>query len=83
MSRVGVEVRHLPEGVHAGVGAAGAAHDVGCSPVMLAERVLDRRLHGRAVGLALPAGEVGAVVLDDHAEAPRHEKNISRGSRPM
>ena len=37
------------------------------SPVMLADGVLQRRLDGPLSGLALPAREVGAVVLDDDA----------------
>ena len=64
-----VEVRDLPERVHAGVGAAGAADDRRDAAVHLGERVLDGRLHRRAVGLPLPADEVGAVVLDGQLHA--------------
>ena len=37
---------------------------VGGAAVHVGERVLERGLHARAVRLALPADEVGAVVLD-------------------
>ena len=59
-----LEAGHLAVGVHAGVGAAGAAHEHGLAGHRR-ERVLERLLHRPLPGLALPAGEVGAVVLDD------------------
>ena len=58
-----IDMRHLAERMHAGIGAAGALHRD-----RLAAEGLDRRgqraLHRSAVGLDLPAGERRAVIFD-------------------
>ena len=58
-----IDMSHLAARVHAGIGAAGALHQG-----LFARQRLDRRrqdaLHGRPVGLDLPAGEGGAVIFD-------------------
>ena len=61
-------VHHLAARVDAGVGAPGATGDhPGTSHC--GERLFERRLHGRRIGLALPAGERLAEVGDGQAEA--------------
>jgi hypothetical protein len=67
---VGVEVRDLPLGVDARVGAAGADHQH-LPPFDLLQRPLQLALDRGLVLLQLPAVEIGAVVLDDDADVPR------------
>ena len=74
-----VEMNDLADGVHAGIGAAGANGDDG-----LAGDERQGRLHGvldrRRMHLRLPAGIFGAVVLDDGGDAPA-ESVTSPGQR--
>ncbi len=59
----GVEMHHLPERVHAGVGAPGSDHPdrlVGNA----GQGLFEHRLHRRAVHLDLPAAVGAAVVFD-------------------
>jgi hypothetical protein len=64
--RVGIDVGHLTEGVDPGIGAS-SAFDHRTLSGHLGERLFERRLNRRSVGLSLPADELGAVVLDDQA----------------
>lgn len=78
-----VHGRHLPEGVHAGVGPSGS----GDGPVPAGDRLehaLEFRLHRRSAGLALPSLEGCAVVLDDEEIAPeaRHVRGSGREVYP-
>ena len=61
-------MRHLAEGVHAGVGAPGPAD---CRRLVgePRERLLDRLLHRAPVCLPLPADERSPVILDRQLEA--------------
>ena len=65
-----VEVRHLPERMHAGVRAAGPAHRDGLAGE-LADRLGQPALHRDAQRLQLPADERRAVVFERDAVA-RH-----------
>ena len=66
----GVEMNDLVKRVDAGIGTAGA--DGGhCGSGDLRERAFKRVLNAAAVGLRLPAGECGAVVLDAECDAHR------------
>ena len=56
--------------VHAGIGAAGALHQR-LSPLKRLDRRRQHALHGRLVGLDLPAGEGRAVIFDGELVA-RH-----------
>ncbi len=58
---------HLRRGVYPGVGAAGTG-DVHRRPFDRREHRLELSLHGPMSRLALPAGEVGAVVGHDQAQ---------------
>ena len=58
-----IEMRDLPERMHAGVGAAGAL-DRHIFAGELPDRDFDFALHGRRIGLALPAGKRRTVILD-------------------
>ena len=74
--------RDLSEGVHSGVGPSGS----GDGPVPAGDRLDDAfefRLYRRAAGLALPALERCAVVLDDEEIAPeaRHDRASGRHVR--
>ena len=79
MFAASVEARHLAVGVHAGVGAAGGAHEHRLAG-HLADGVLQRRLHGPLLRLSLPAREVGAVVFDDDAELPHIAQGLRTGT---
>ena len=65
----GVEVNDLPVGMNARVGAAGADGDDGFGGDEC-ERILHRVLQRGRVRLRLPAGIVGAVILDERGDAP-------------
>ena len=65
-------MRHLAGCVHAGIGAAGAAQRNLLAAEFL-DRLLDRLLHRRLVGLALPAGVQAAVIFDVEAKT-RHAR---------
>ena len=74
--------RNLAECVHAGVGPTGS----GDGPVSAGERLeyaFEFRLHRRSAGLALPAAERCAVVLDDEEVTPeaRHVPGLGRHVR--
>ena len=71
-----IEARHLTVGVYAGVGAPGAADEHRIAG-HVANGVFQRRLDRSLIHLALPAGEVGAVVLDDDAPAAAQNWNMS------
>ena len=76
-ARCGVEVDDLAERVHAGVGsAAGVGRRLGRR--QLADRFLQNLLHGAPVGLALPAGEVGAVVAQDELDVAHRPGSYRR-----
>ena len=63
-------MRHLPGGMHAGIGAAGSAQRNRLA-AEAQHRLLDRRLHRMLAGLPLPAGIGRAVIFDVEAVA-RH-----------
>ena len=71
--RAGFEVRHLAESVHAGVSAAGAV-EANFFTGDFAERVHQRALDGRPVGLDGPAEEFVAVVGESEFEVT-HARN--------
>ena len=71
-----IEAGHLAVGVDAGVGAAGGAHEHALAG-HLVDGVLEVALNGPLPGLALPAGEIGAVVLDDDPAAAGQAQNSS------
>src|SRR3546814_2058077 len=73
-----IEVRHLGERVNPGVGATRAL-DQHALAAEAPDRLLQGRLHRGAVGLALPADEVGAVILDGDLVA-RHGSTVPAGS---
>jgi hypothetical protein len=58
-----IEMRHLRERVHAGIGAAGAIDRCALAAEFL-DRVFDDLLDRHALALALPADERRAVVLE-------------------
>ena len=63
-----IDMRDLTGSVDAGVGAARTAQRDRLAAEFF-DRLLDRRLHGRLVGLPLPAGIGAAVILDVEAKA--------------
>ena len=83
-ARVRGEGRHLSDGMHPGIGAAGAHHrDAGTD--RNGHCLLQHALHGSQRRqswrlLPLPAVEVGAVVGDDQSEA-RHAGRIGKTCR--
>lgn len=68
--QLGVEMDHLPQRMHAGVGAACHGGRQGHAG-KLAQRRLEHVLHGVAVRLRLPSRKRGTVVLDAERDA-RH-----------
>lgn len=66
---------HLPQRVHARVGAARAG-DPRRRAQQLAQRALDLALRRAAVGLQLPAREVGPRVLDHQLQMPRRRGRV-------
>jgi hypothetical protein len=75
--RGGVDVRHLADGVDAGIGPAAAVHPDPLLTGDLGDRLLQRLLHGAAAGLRLPAEEVGPVVADRQLQVP-HGRTMPR-----
>src|SRR6185312_14936136 len=88
-----VEMRDLRERVHPGIGATGAVHNHALA-AEFCDRVFERGLHRYPCGLALPADEAGAVVLDRQLVAghgstrpggtanPRRKASASCAARP-
>src|SRR3546814_6737760 len=70
-----IEVRHLGERVNPGVGATRAL-DQHALAAEAPDRLLQGRLHRGAVGLALPADEVGAVILDGDLRSEEHTSEL-------
>ena len=70
-----IEAGDLAVGVHAGVGATGAADEHRLAG-HVADGVFDRRLDGPLPYLSLPAREVGAVVLDGDAPPAAQNWNM-------
>src|SRR5262249_9549337 len=68
----GREAGHLPERMHAGVGATGAAHGELWLACHLAQLFFERLLDGGRIALALPSAVGGAVVLERQLEGTRH-----------
>ena len=66
--RRSIEVHHLVERMHAGVGAPGADRVNGAA-CHLRKRPFQRVLHGAALGLSLPAAETAAVVLNAQCDS--------------
>src|SRR5262245_60504128 len=70
-----VHMRHLPGGVHAGVGAPGTA-----KPNLLSAKVpkslFECRLHRGLAGLPLPAGIATAVIFDVEAITRHYENRL-------
>jgi hypothetical protein len=64
---LGAKARDLTARVHAGIGAR-CAGDRGLVLEQPRERFLEVTLHARAVDLALPPAERGAVVFDDEPD---------------
>jgi hypothetical protein len=58
-----IDMRHLPERMHAGVGAAGALHRR-VFAAEICDGCLQDALHRGAVGLELPALKRRAVIFD-------------------
>ncbi len=54
----------LSGGVDAGIGASGPAQ-ADRPGVELGQPALDHFLHGKAIGLTLPADVIGAVIFDE------------------
>src|SRR3546814_1405526 len=83
----------LAEGVDAVIGASGPLHQHRRAAEAV-DRLLEGRLHRRAIGLALPADEAGPVVLHDDpvtrhgstvptgSAKPRRKAAVAIGSRP-
>ena len=65
-----IDMGDLPARVHAGIGAAGALH-VRAFARQRRDRRRQHALHGRLVGLHLPAGKGRAVIFDSELIA-RH-----------
>src|ERR1700688_4854045 len=72
-----VAMRHLPERMHAGIGAAGAV-DANRFAADRLDRVFQRALHGSAIVLDLPAAEGAAVIFDEELVAG-HQLSRSGG----
>ena len=72
-----LDAHGLSAGVHPGVGAPGPSDpDRGVDEALQGR--LQLTLHGAAVGLDLPTGEVRSVVLQDQLEGPlRHSEKLS------
>jgi hypothetical protein len=63
--------------VHARVGASGAGRSGG-QVAEATQRVLDYSLNGSAIGLSLPPGKVGPIVVQDELDrALRHTLKLS------
>src|SRR5262245_27570982 len=73
-----IEMRDLPGGVDAGVGAASARDGNRCS-IKRARSVLHHLLDGQQAILPLPAGEGAAVILYSQL-VPRHAYLRARGA---
>src|ERR1051325_9728612 len=73
-----VDMGDLAQGMDAGIGAAGGGE---AWPLRRKgeDRLLDRLLARRALGLALPADIAGAVVLDEKAK-PGHLSSVPGAS---
>src|ERR1700741_586167 len=67
-----IAMRDPPGAMHAGIGAAGAMHATLGARNRLRRR-LQRALHGRVIGLELPAGKRPAVVFDGELVAGHQE----------
>jgi hypothetical protein len=65
-----VEMKHLPQRMHSGIGAS-AATDAHRPAKNLGQPALNHILHGIVARLALPAGKPGAVVGTDTPPAGR------------
>ncbi len=76
-ARLEVEVRHLGQGVHAGVGAAGPVKLEVLALGQVAHRRHDLARHRAGVLLDLPAAVARAVVLEGQLEA-RHGRTLHR-----
>ena len=77
LDRLGeIEMRDLPERMHAGIGAARAL-DRHALAGQLLDRDFDLALHGHGVGLELPAGKRRAVIFDQDFGA-RHDSTERR-----
>src|SRR6185369_1713461 len=70
-----LDARHLPQRVHARVGASGTVHRHGTA-FEPCERILEQALHGVAFGLALPANEPRAVVREGELQSA-HERRTN------
>src|SRR5262245_56166349 len=70
-----IDMRHLAEGVHTGVGAARAL-DLYTLAAECLDRRRERALHGGAVRLDLPSGKRGAVIFEQELVA-RHDAQCS------
>ena len=58
-----VNMSHLPQRMHAGVGAPGAMHDA-ARAIDGEDRLLQPLLHRHAIGLPLPTDKRPAVIFD-------------------
>ena len=59
-----IAMRNLTQRMHAGVGATRALYR-DALPVEARNRILDRTLHARRIGLVLPAAIGRAVIFDE------------------
>src|SRR5262249_12247197 len=78
-----IEMRHLAQGMHAGIGAArtGDRHPFAGK---LLDRIFQRTLHRRSVVLALPAYKRRAVIFQREAEAAHQPSRVPGGkAKPL
>ena len=75
-----IEMRHLAQGMHPGIGAAGAGHRHALAGEFL-DRRFQRALHRGAIVLALPADKRPAVIFQGQAIARHQDKAACRAAR--
>ena len=64
-----IDMRHLPQRMHAGVGAASAMNDGAHAAIDCGDGLFEALLHRNAIRLPLPADVWGAVIFDRQREA--------------
>ena len=64
-----IDMRHLPERMHAGVGAARPMHDGARAAIDGDDGLFEALLYGNAIRLSLPADKRRAVIFDGQREA--------------
>ena len=74
-----VEMRHLPQGMDTGIGAA-RARDGDAFARQLFDGGFQRRLHRGPLGLTLPAHKGAAVIFEGEAIARHQTSCVPRGT---